>query len=281
MEAPLPTAGDNVAAPAGPRPPSPEHSARIRLRALVALGFGRAWEGILPKISVAFGALLTLVMLSIAIAAARRDVDLQNVATATARVLGWGAGVLAAFAAAARALDRDRDDGYFALLESRGAHLGAYLWARIGGLALLLLVVVAGGTLVTGLGATMAARSGTSALAALHGTAVGVVYAAAFSVTVAPLSMAALGARSRAGGYGVLFLVLILPELLASISGGLVPEPWTDVVSIPSALDSLREGLSTPLDPARCARAVFALAIVVALATLVVRSQAAIRRKPA
>jgi hypothetical protein len=247
----------------------------------VALGFGRAWEGVLPKISVAFGALLTMVMLSIAVAAARRDVDLHNVATATASILGWGAGVLAAFAAAARALERDRDEGYFALLESRGAHLSAYLWARIGGLTLLLVVIIAGGTLITGLGATMAARSGTSALAALHGTAVGVVYSIAFSVTLAPLAMAALGARSRAGGYGVLFLVLVLPELLASISAGLVPEPWSDVVSIPAALDSLREGLSAPLDPARCARAVFALAIVVALSILVVRSQAALKRKPA
>jgi len=247
----------------------------------VALGFRRAWEGILPKVSVAFGALLTVIMLSIAIAAARQDVDLHNVAAATARVLGWGAGVLAAFAAAARALDRDRDDGYFALLESRGAHLGAYLWARIGGLALLLLVVVAGGTLITGLAATLAARSGTSALAALRGTAAGVAYAVAFSVTVAPLAMAALGARSRTGGYGVLFLVLVVPELMASVTSELVPEPWGDVVSIPAALDSLREGLNAPLDPARCARAVFALAVVIVLATLVVRSQAAIRRKPA
>ena len=268
MEASLPTAGDVETAPAGPRPPAPEHAGRVRRRALVALGFRRAWEGILPKVSVAFGALLTVIMLSIAIAAARQDVDLHNVAAATARVLGWGAGVLAAFAAAARALDRDRDDGYFALLESRGAHLGAYLWARIGGLALLLLVVVAGGTLITG-------------LAALRGTAAGVAYAVAFSVTVAPLAMAALGARSRTGGYGVLFLVLVVPELMASVTSELVPEPWGDVVSIPAALDSLREGLNAPLDPARCARAVFALAGVIVLATLVVRSQAAIRRKPA
>lgn len=277
----MPTAADVETAPAGPRPPAPERARQVRLRALVALGFGRAWEGILPKVSVAFGALLTVIMLSIAIAAARRDVDLHNVATATARVLGWGAGVLAAFAAAARALDRDRDDGYFALLESRGAHLGAYLWARIGGLALLLLVVVAGGTLITGLAATLAARSGTSALVALRGTVAGVAYAVAFSVTVAPLAMAALGARSRTGGYGVLFLVLILPELMASVTSELVPEPWGDVVSIPAALDSLCNGLSSPLDPARCARAVFALGVVIALATLVVRSQAALRRKPA
>lgn len=276
----MPTVGDGAATPAGPRPPAPERAARLRRRALVALGFGRASAGILPKVSVAFGALLTLLMLSIAVAAARRDVDLGNVATASARVLGWGAGVLVAFAAAARALDRDRDDGYFALLECRGAHLGAYLWARIGGLALLLLIVVAGGTLVTGLGAALAARSGTSALAALRGTGEGLVYAVAFSVTVAPLAMAALGARSRAGGYGVLFLVLILPEILSMISDGLVPEPWSDVISIPAALDSLRAGLSAPLDPARAVRAFFALAIVIVLATLVVRSQAALRRTP-
>ena len=74
-------------APPRVEPPPPEEARRGRARALFALGLTRAWEGVLPKISVVLALIITLFMLGIALTSARRPVDLSHVAPATASIL--------------------------------------------------------------------------------------------------------------------------------------------------------------------------------------------------
>lgn len=236
----------------------------------------RAWEGVLPKISLFVAVLITLAMLGIALTSARRDaVDLTHVAPATAGMLAWGSGVLFAFAGAARVFERDRADGIRGLLDARGRGVMAYVGSRAGGLAVLLAAPIAIGSVLTGLAAAAAATTWPRTIAALEGTLGALLYAIAFAAVLAPVSLAALGARSRAGGYGVLFFVLVLPSALAPLTAKIVPSGWEELVSIPGAVDAFRDGVLPPFDPLGSLRALIALALVVGLAVAIVRAQLA------
>ncbi len=256
-------------------PPPAEDARRLRRRALFALGLSRAWEGVLPKIGLALGVIITLFMLGIALTSARRAVDLTHVAPATASLLAWGSGVLTAFAGAARVFERDRTDGIRVLLDARGRGVMSYVGARAGGLALLLFVPVALGSALTGLAAAAAATEWARTVQALEGTIAALAYSLAFAAILAPVALAALGARSRAGGYGLLFLVLVMPAILSGLTSKLVPEPWGGLVSIPGAVDGVRDGLMPPYDPLGTLRALIVLLVLGGLAVLVVRRQLA------
>jgi hypothetical protein len=200
---------------------------------------------VIAPVSLGIAALTVLVAIAGAFVVARGGPrpPLDRVPSVAASALAWGAGVLLAFAASVHALRRDREEGLTSLLRMRGAPLRTYVWSRVGGLTLLLLVVVAGGTIVCGLAATLVATRSGVALRALQGTFASLVYAIAFAFTVGPLAMAALGARSRAGGYMWLVAVLIVPEMLAPLTQTLVPSGWAELVSIPGALAALRGAL--------------------------------------
>ena len=75
----------------------------------------------------------------------RHGSETERVAPLAAGLLAWGAGVLLCFAASMRAFDRDREDGWDALLARHGATPSGYLAARIVGLAVVTLALVVAG----------------------------------------------------------------------------------------------------------------------------------------
>jgi hypothetical protein len=192
-----------------------------------------------------------------------------------AALLAWVPGLLIAFSAAAHALRRDRDLGVRALVMGRGASVRGYLWGRTSGLVLVLSTVIVGGTAVTAAACTaLAGRHGVAYVA--QGSVAAVAYAAAFSMTLGPVSLAALGARSRAGGYLWLLGVLLVPEIFSGWTEEIVPDAWRDFTSIPGALGALRVSLMPPgVDLARLGRAVVVLGVVVFASLFIVRAQLA------
>jgi hypothetical protein len=234
------------------------------------------------KLALGLAALTALGFILAAIALARgadARPPLAELAAATSSAMAWGAGVLVAFAAAGQALRRDRTSGVRSLARLRGASITAYARGRVLGLALLLAAVVAGGTLAAGLVAVLAAARVGAAALAFQGLVASLAYALAFAFVLAPLSLAALGARARGEGYVGLLLLLVLPELLASWTSGLVPRGWGDLLSVPSALAALRASLmpsvAGAINVARFARAACVLAAFAALCFAVVRAEIA------
>lgn len=93
---------------------------------------------------------------------------------------------------------------------------------------------------------------------------------------ISPLAFAALGGRSRAGGYVGLLALLVVPELLEPWTRSLVPHGWRDLLSVPSALASLRESLMPPaFDAPRLARSAAALALFALACFAIVRAEIA------
>jgi hypothetical protein len=101
------------------------------------------------------------------------------------------------------------------------------------------------------------------------------VYGVAFSAVIAPLALAALGGRTRAGGYAGLLVLLVLPEVAERWTSRLVPEAWRGMLSVPSALDALRSALAPDLDLARFVRAAFVLALFGGISYAIARSEIA------
>ena len=233
----------------------------------------RAVEGFMPKAAIAIAIVTTLGSLLVALPVGGHGEAAERVAPLAAGLLAWGAGVLLCFAASMRAFDRDRDDGWIAFLARHGARPSSYLGFRIAGLALVTLVTVAPGTLVAGLGVLLASHDGHVASNAFAGIAAGLAYAIAFSVVVAPISLAALGARGRASGYLMLLAVLVLPAAVSEWTGQLFPDDWSELVSIPGALDALRDAFLDGFDGARALRAVLVLAAVFVTSSLWARAQ--------
>jgi len=240
-------------------------------RSLVALGAALALGGTLPWVAVGLAGVTTLTAVVVTAVMARLESHppLELMASLTASALAWGAGVLLAFASALQALRRDRDEGIRKLTDARSGERAttSYLWARVAGLAAALFGMIGGGVALAGVVAMLAARHAGLVFQCAQSTAASLVYAAAFAVTMAPIAMAVLGARSRAGGYFGLLVLVFLPELLLEWSQQLLPEPWGELASLPSALASLRGALMPEhVDALRFLRAAIVLAIAVALA---------------
>jgi hypothetical protein len=258
-------------------PRSPTARRPLGVGTLLVLGMSLARRGIMPVAAIVIcvataivGALFTMLLASRGHGAPAHDVPLL-----ASSGLAWGGGFLLAFAAAAHALRRDRADGVRELFVSRTTGLAGYLLARVGGLGLLIALCVAGGTLFCGVVGVASAARFASVARMLHATLAGVVFSLAFSAVVAPVAFAALGARSRIGGYLFLIAVVTLPEVIVSLMGSALPESLSDVLSIPSALSALRSAVAPgTVDLARAARASVALSLVVALAMLLVRRDA-------
>ena len=241
-----------------------------RSAALVALGAWLATRGALAAVGLVItgGAGLAAAIAAFATSTTRAAM-LPGLAS---EVIAWGGGMMLAFGAALRAVRLDREEGILALARARGASLGAYVRGRVGGLVLVLALAVGGATLLACLGSIAAAHGG----AVVARTSVGAMaYALVFAVTVGPVALAALGARTRAGGYLTLLAVLVLPEVLGSWTARLLPRGWHELTSIPSALDAVRVGASHPVvSGAHAARALAGLAAVVSLAMLTVAARA-------
>ena len=248
-----------------------------RRRAALALGVRLARGGALSTIAIVAGAVITFGAVAAAFVLSRRGalVMLGDLPGGTAALLAWVPGVLIAFSAAAHALRRDRDVGVRALAAARGVSPREYLVGRILGLVLVLSMVIVGGTTLTAAACTaLAGRPGIAYVAQASGASV--AYAAAFAFTLGPLALAALGARTRAGGYAWLLGILLVPGLLARWTGEIFPDAWHDFTSIPGALTGLRVALMPPgIDAGRLGRAVVVLGAVVAVCLFLVRAELA------
>lgn len=256
---------------------APPATRRTPVLPLLSLGAALARRGVLAAISIAVGVFTALVACVVAIALARRgpEAPVHAVPIVASSALAWGAGFLLAFGSSAHALRRDLTEGVQHLLVSRTTSLTGYVLARVGGLAAVLAAIVAGGTLVTGLVAVAAATRTAGVPRTLQATLAALVFALAFSLVLAPLAFAALGARSRVGGYFFMLGVVVLPELVAGMLGGILPASVTEVIAIPSALDALRSSLAPGgLDLLRALRALVALVLWTMLAAALVRRAA-------
>ena len=286
------TASPSVPAPA----PSPdaELGPKKRLRAPIArrpvgarsllmLGITLARRGILPiaSIVICLSTTLALALVMVLLSSRGPDAPAHDVPILASSALAWGGGFLLAFAAAAHALRRDRTEGIRELFVSRTTSLRGYLLGRVGGLAVLIAICVAGGTLLCGLVGIAGAARGAAVPRMLHATGAGVAFSIAFAAVVAPVAFAALGARSRIGGYIFLIGVVMIPEMIVGMMGSSLPESVADVLSIPSALSALRTSLAPgTVDLWRTIRALVALSFVVAFAMYLVRRDAILVDQP-
>jgi hypothetical protein len=259
----------------GVAPPRPLASPS-RLRASIALGTALATRGILVKLAIGLGALLTLVGVALALFHNDSAATLVLVPAAASSALAWGAGVPVAFAASIHAFREDRARGIRALLHARGARANDYASGRVLGLALVVFAVVGGGTLVSGGVGMLVASTVGAAGRAIQGLLASLVFAMAFAVVMAALALAAIGGRTRAGGYVGLLVLLVLPELLGRWTSALVPASFSDLLSVPSALAALRSSIASPeIDAARFARAACVVAAFGALCFALVRMEVA------
>ena len=272
-----------AAAPA-PRTRTPlKRAAKRSPMSSLMLGLTMARRGILPTAAIVICLLTALVSAILAFVIGLRGPMSpgHDVPIVAASALAWGGGFLLAFSASAHALRKDRADGIRALFVARTTSLRGYLFGRIGGLALLVAFLVAGGALLTGLCATVAALASGGAGMVLQTTFASVVYGIGFSVVVAPVAFAALGARSRLGGYIFLIGIVTMPELLVVVAGNALPPALAEVLSIPSALVALRGSLLPgSVDLLRTLRAITALAVFVGLASALVRRDASLVAHP-
>jgi hypothetical protein len=219
---------------------------------------------------------VTVIALALALVRHGSAATLVQLPAATSSALAWGAGVPVAFAASIHAFRDDRARGIRSLLHARGARVGEYAYGRMLGLALLLFAVVGGGTLVCGgAGMLLASTVGASGRAA-ESLLSSLVFALAFAVVMSPMALAAIGGRSRAGGYVGLLVLLVLPEVLEPWTSSLVPAEWSGLLSVPSALTALRSSLTShTIDGARFARAACVVAAFAALCFVLARAEIA------
>jgi hypothetical protein len=244
---------------------------------LVALGAFLARRGLTAAIGLGmtvagvggFGAL--------AIYVARRNREaLPKVPLMASSALAFGVGVLVAFAISTRVFRRDEDDGVRALLRVHGISPTRYLMARVAGLTAFLALLVAGGTLLVGLVAILAARNRAIAVHTLQASLAGVVFALAFAATFAPVAMATLAGRSRGAGYLALLVVLVVPELVAPSLGRWMAPHWADLCSIPGALLALRTSVApVGVDVFLLGRSSAVILAIIAVALLFVRLELA------
>jgi len=228
------------------------------------------------KLSMGLGALVTVIGVAMALLHSDSAATLVHLPAASSSALAWGAGVPVAFAASIHAFREDRARGIRALLHARGARASDYANGRVVGLAVIVFAVVGGGTLVSGgAGMLLASTVGASGRA-VQGLLASLVFAVAFAAVMSPLALAAIGGRSRAGGYVGLLALLVLPELVERWTSALVPSEWTDLLSVPSALAALRSALaSQEIDAARFVRAACVVAAFGALCFALVRVEIA------
>lgn len=260
-------------------PPGTARTADRQARApltLLALGAFLARRGILARLSIGVCLLTTagLVVLGVVMAWRGGTSPAHDVPIVASSALAWGGGFLLAFSASVHVLRVDRASGVFGMAAGPGARLRDYLLMRVGGLAALLFGLVGGGTLLVGVVVAACVSSPGGAWRVLGTTLASIAFSAAFAAVVSPMALAALGARTRFGGYLFLLLVLVLPELVAASAD--LPGRIRDVLSVPGALRALRSALlPSTFDALRALSALASLSVFGALTTwLVARASA-------
>jgi hypothetical protein len=238
---------------------------------VAALGVWLALRSAMVRASLGLAAFGALAAIGAAIDM-KDGAHLASLPLIASQAFAWGAGSTLAVAGAMRAFSIDEEQGVVALVRARGVGASTYAGARVAGLVVAIGLAVAGGTLVAGLAATAVARSEGPAVA--RASVAALVFALAFSATLGPVAMATLGAVPRGRGYAWLLLVLVVPELLAPWTKGLLPPGWKELTSIPAALEAVRRGVQVAGPAiAHALRAVTALAAVIAASLLVIRAR--------
>ncbi len=241
-----------------------------RERALLALGAHLAVRRGLSAVALVVTGLSGVVVAVLAVA--RGGARAPWIPGLASSAIAWGGGLMLAFGASLRAIPRDREEGIRELARARGAELAAYVRGRAFGLVGVLAAAVSSATFLA-CAAALAATGERAAVA--RSTAGALAYALAFAATMGPVTMAALGARTRVVGYLTLAVILTLPEVLAPWSARLLPKGWHELTSIPAALAAIRAGVAHPiLAGPHAARAAAALTAVVMLALLAVAARA-------
>jgi hypothetical protein len=185
--------------------------------------------------------------------------------------VAWGGGFLLAVAASLRALSRDRDEGISDLVIARSASHRSYVLARVLGLAIMLVFVVVGATLVPCAAAIAGSTHAPVLFRTLHASLAAVVFGLAFSIVLTPIAIATLGSASRVSGYLTLAAVLFVPELVVHAAHGRWPDEIAELLSAPSALAALRASLSPgTTEPFRFLRALVALSVFAAIGLMLV-----------
>lgn len=241
----------------------------------LALGASLARRGPAVIVALLVSALTAVAAAVLGFVLARRGstAPADAVPILASSALAWGGGFLHAFSASAGALRRDRTDGIRQLFVARTTSLDGYLFGRTAGLALVLAIVVGGGTLLAGLGALVGASGGAGRT--LQTTIASVVFALLFAVVLAPVSLAALGARTRTAGWAMIVVVLFVPELVTLSMRDVFPAEVTELLAIPSALGAVRSALAPDsFDLLRGLRALLALGAFTAIATFFLRRDA-------
>ncbi len=237
---------------------------RLGLVPLALLGASLARRGVMVTIAIVISVLTGVVLAVLAFAFARRgsDAPIHDVPLLASSAIAWGGGFLHAFSASASALRRDRSEGIRHLFVARTTSLRGYLFARIGGLVAILAVIVGGSTLLTGAVAILAHAETQTLARTIQATFAAFVFSLAFACVIAPIALAALGARSRMSGYVFLLLSVFLPEVLVLTMKGSWPSEVTELLAPPSALGALRAALSPgTVDMFRFGRALLALVV--------------------
>jgi hypothetical protein len=236
---------------------------------MLAFGAWLATRSPLARFAIGLSALGAVASILWAIHVARRGgAGAEHLPPLVALEESWAAGVALAFAGAIHAIRRDHEVGVLALTRARGVGAAEYVRGRLAGLSLVVGLTVTLPTLVAALGATSASHASIPVARASLGA---IVYALAFSAVIGPVAMAALGARSRAGGYLTLLAVLVVPELVSPVTAAILPAGWNELTSIPAALGALRDGVQAPIARAdHTARAVVGLAAVIAVSLFAV-----------
>jgi hypothetical protein len=246
------------------------------LAPLIAFGITLARRGPMAVVSLAVSALTVLAFVIVGVVLGIRDVaaPVHDVPVVASSALAWGGGILLAFAASASALRRDRTTGIHHLFVARVPGARGYLLGRVGGLAALLALVTGGGTLLVGLVAILVTTRGHGLGRTIQATLASVAFALAFALVVAPLALAALGARKRVSGYLTLLAILVVPEIVVSLLSSALPTELLELCSVPSALAALRAAISAHgVDPLRALRALVALGVFAAAASLFLRRE--------
>ncbi|NOU26449.1 MAG: hypothetical protein HOO96_00970 [Polyangiaceae bacterium] len=256
--------------------PGTSRSRTARARAVARFFVRQGLGSLLVRISLGLSAVIVLAAMSVAALVSSSHVpgELPTVALVpgvAARAIAWGGGILVAFALAQRAFHRDISDGVVSLLRARGLD-PMYLWGRVGAAMALVGAPVVGGTLLVSVTAVLAATRTGDAWDAVRGGAAALVYSALFTAVLVPLSLAALGGRTRGGGYFFLLLFLVIPEMVSPLTRAFVPEEMT---SIPHALQGLSHAMTVGhLDLRRTTGSVFFLTAVALTTLLYVRREA-------
>lgn len=247
----------------------------LRRQTQVSLGASLARRGPAVIVALIVSALTAIAAAIIGFVLARRGTTApaDAVPILASSALAWGGGFLHAFSASAGALRRDRAEGIRQLFVTRTTSLDGYLFGRTVGLALVLAIVVGGGTLLAGLGALVGASGGAGRT--LQTTIASVVFALLFAVVLAPVSLAALGARTRTAGWAMIVVVLFVPELVTLTMREAFPSEVTELLAIPSALGAVRSALAPDtFDLFRALRALVALGAFTVVATFFLRRDA-------